>query len=135
MGRLRRIGQDLLGLATIGDAPDRTRVTGGDDPVSTQSRLRVGSGLLLMVGPTRACHDGGTMSAQSATSAAPAGPEFRRAYRDTTSPMIGGVAAGVARHLALDPLWAAAGSPLHAFHTTAAELVRMTGGRVCDVKA
>ena len=35
------------------------------------------------------------MSAQSATSAAPAGPEFRRAYRDTTSPMIGGVAAGV----------------------------------------
>ena len=54
-----------------------------------------------MVGPLRACHDDGTMSAHPAQPA----PEFRKAYRDTTSPMIGGVAAGVARHLALDPLW------------------------------
>jgi signal transduction histidine kinase/phage shock protein PspC (stress-responsive transcriptional regulator) len=40
---------------------------------------------------------------------APADDEFRRAYRDTTSPMIGGVGAGVARHLALDPLWVRVG--------------------------
>ncbi len=40
---------------------------------------------------------------------APVEHEFRRAYRDTTSPMIGGVAAGVARHLALDPLWVRVG--------------------------
>ena len=43
----------------------------------------------------------------SAHSASPG--EFRKAYRDTTSPMIGGVAAGVARHLALDPLWVRVG--------------------------
>jgi signal transduction histidine kinase/phage shock protein PspC (stress-responsive transcriptional regulator) len=52
-----------------------------------------------MVGPVRACHDDGTMSAHTVSPR-----EFRKAYRETTSPMIGGVAAGVARHLALDPL-------------------------------
>ena len=36
--------------------------------------------------------------------------------------------------LALDPVWAAAGSPAHVFRTSAAELVRMSGGRVIDVK-
>jgi prolyl-tRNA editing enzyme YbaK/EbsC (Cys-tRNA(Pro) deacylase) len=37
--------------------------------------------------------------------------------------------------LVLDPIWAAAGSPRHAFRTSAAELARITGGRVVDVKA
>jgi prolyl-tRNA editing enzyme YbaK/EbsC (Cys-tRNA(Pro) deacylase) len=37
--------------------------------------------------------------------------------------------------LALDPLWAAAGSPTHAFRTTPADLVKLTGGIVADVKA
>lgn len=37
--------------------------------------------------------------------------------------------------LAFDPVWAAAGSPMHAFRTSPAELVRVTGGRVADVKA
>lgn len=36
--------------------------------------------------------------------------------------------------LALDPVWAAAGTPQHVFRTSAAELVRMTGGEVADVK-
>ena len=36
--------------------------------------------------------------------------------------------------MALDPVWAAAGSPRHVFRTSAAELVRMTGGEVADVK-
>jgi hypothetical protein len=35
---------------------------------------------------------------------------------------------------ALDPIWAAAGSPRHAFRTTARELTRMTGGQVAEVK-
>lgn len=34
----------------------------------------------------------------------------------------------------LDPIWAAAGSPLHVFRTTAADLLRMTGATVADVK-
>ncbi|GAB0115650.1 YbaK/EbsC family protein [Acidisoma sp. C75] len=35
--------------------------------------------------------------------------------------------------LPLDPLWAAAGSPMHAFRTTAAQLIRLTKGRVAEV--
>jgi prolyl-tRNA editing enzyme YbaK/EbsC (Cys-tRNA(Pro) deacylase) len=37
--------------------------------------------------------------------------------------------------LALDPVWAAAGSPSHVYQTTAVELVRVTGARVAAVKA
>jgi len=33
----------------------------------------------------------------------------------------------------LDPIWAAAGSPVHVFRTTPGELVRITGGQVADV--
>ena len=67
-----------------------------------------------------------------------------RWVRDVTGFAIGGVAP--VGHLAaprvlvdedlmkLDPVWAAAGSPKHAFRTTAAEIVRMTGGQVADVK-
>jgi prolyl-tRNA editing enzyme YbaK/EbsC (Cys-tRNA(Pro) deacylase) len=36
--------------------------------------------------------------------------------------------------LALDPVWAAAGSPRHVFRTTAEALRRMTGAVVADVK-
>jgi prolyl-tRNA editing enzyme YbaK/EbsC (Cys-tRNA(Pro) deacylase) len=36
--------------------------------------------------------------------------------------------------LALDPLWAAAGSPMHVFRSSAAQLVAMTGGRIADVR-
>lgn len=37
--------------------------------------------------------------------------------------------------LALDPVWAAAGSPRHVFRTGAAELARMTGARTAPVRA
>ncbi len=37
--------------------------------------------------------------------------------------------------LALDPIWAAAGSPRHVFRTTASDLRRITGGTVADVRA
>ncbi len=36
--------------------------------------------------------------------------------------------------MALDPVWAAAGTPRHVFRTSAAELVRMTNGTVADVR-
>jgi prolyl-tRNA editing enzyme YbaK/EbsC (Cys-tRNA(Pro) deacylase) len=36
--------------------------------------------------------------------------------------------------LPLDPLWAAAGSPEHVFRTSAAELLRLTGARVADLR-
>lgn len=63
---------------------------------------------------------------------------------DTTGFAIGGVApighltpprVLVDRNLlALDPVWAVAGSPSHVFRTGAVEIVRMSGGRVADVK-
>ncbi|MGH7056475.1 MAG: YbaK/EbsC family protein [Acetobacteraceae bacterium] len=37
--------------------------------------------------------------------------------------------------LALDPIWAAAGSPAHVFRTSAAELQRISGGKIASVKA
>jgi prolyl-tRNA editing enzyme YbaK/EbsC (Cys-tRNA(Pro) deacylase) len=37
--------------------------------------------------------------------------------------------------MALDPVWAAAGSPMHSFRTTASELVRMTGAQVATIHA
>lgn len=51
------------------------------------------------------CDDGWDMS--SAPAAAPSTPEssVRRATRDTTDPIIGGVAGGLARHLAIPVLW------------------------------
>jgi prolyl-tRNA editing enzyme YbaK/EbsC (Cys-tRNA(Pro) deacylase) len=64
--------------------------------------------------------------------------------RDTTGFAIGGVAP--VGHLApplllldadlmaLDQVWAAAGSPRHVFRTTPAELLRMTGARVADLR-
>ena len=36
--------------------------------------------------------------------------------------------------MALDPVWAAAGSPMHVVRTTPQELVRLTGGAVADVR-
>lgn len=37
--------------------------------------------------------------------------------------------------LALEPIWAAAGSPAHVFRTSAAELVRITGATVAAVRS
>jgi prolyl-tRNA editing enzyme YbaK/EbsC (Cys-tRNA(Pro) deacylase) len=37
--------------------------------------------------------------------------------------------------LALDPVWAAAGSPSHVFRTSASELLRITGAKAACVKA
>ena len=80
----------------------------------------------------------------SALLGAPVKNADARWVRDTTGFAIGGVAP--VGHLAaprilidedlmaLDPVWAAAGSPKHAFKTAARELARMTGGQVADVK-
>lgn len=74
----------------------------------------------------------------------PVKPAEGRWVRDNTGFAIGGVAplghASPPRIfidadlLALDPIWAAAGSPRHVFRTSAAELVRMTDGETADVK-
>ncbi len=37
--------------------------------------------------------------------------------------------------LALDPVWAAAGTPRHVFRTSAAELCRLTGAPTVDIRA
>ncbi len=67
-----------------------------------------------------------------------------RWVRDVTGFAIGGVAP--VGHLsparlqidedlmALDPIWAAAGSPRHNFRTSAREIAQVTGGNIADVK-
>jgi prolyl-tRNA editing enzyme YbaK/EbsC (Cys-tRNA(Pro) deacylase) len=67
-----------------------------------------------------------------------------RWVRDVTGFAIGGVAP--VGHLApprilidadlmaLDPVWAAAGSPRHVFRTSARELARLTNGQIADFK-
>jgi len=74
----------------------------------------------------------------------PVKPAGGRWVRDNTGFAIGGVApVGHASPprilidadlLALDQVWAAAGSPRHVFRTSAVELARMTGGETADVK-
>lgn len=64
--------------------------------------------------------------------------------RDTTGFAIGGVSPVGhlappillldAELMALDPIWAAAGSPQHVFRTSPAELLRITGAVVAEVK-
>jgi prolyl-tRNA editing enzyme YbaK/EbsC (Cys-tRNA(Pro) deacylase) len=80
----------------------------------------------------------------SASLGQPAKPAEGRWVRDNTGFAIGGVAPVGhaipprifidADLMALDSVWAAAGSPRHVFRTSAAELVRMTKGVVADVK-
>jgi prolyl-tRNA editing enzyme YbaK/EbsC (Cys-tRNA(Pro) deacylase) len=80
----------------------------------------------------------------SAALGQPAKPADGRWVRDTTGFAIGGVSP-VGHEPAprifidtdlmpLDPIWAPASSPRHVFRTTPAELVRMTGGNVVDVR-
>jgi prolyl-tRNA editing enzyme YbaK/EbsC (Cys-tRNA(Pro) deacylase) len=80
----------------------------------------------------------------SALIGAPAKSADGRFVRDTTGFAIGGVPP-IGHESAirifidtdlmqLDPIWAAAGSPRHVFRTSAADLARMTGGTVVDVR-
>lgn len=71
-------------------------------------------------------------------------PADGRWVRDVTGFAIGGVAPVGHQNpprifidqdlMALDPIWAAAGSPRHVFRTSAEALARMTGGTVADIR-
>jgi prolyl-tRNA editing enzyme YbaK/EbsC (Cys-tRNA(Pro) deacylase) len=91
----------------------------------------------------------GANRVDAAKAAAALGVQLGRAdadwVRQTTGFAIGGVAP--VGHLAppfllldrdllaLDPVWAAAGSPNHVFRTSAAELLRITGAQVAEVRS
>lgn len=74
----------------------------------------------------------------------PVKPADGRWVRDVTGFAIGGVAPVGHQTaprifidqdlMALDAVWAAAGSPRHVFRSTGAEIARMTGGTVADVR-
>ena len=90
----------------------------------------------------------GANRVDTAKVAAAIGQPIKRAegswVRDTTGFAIGGVSPVGhlsppillldAELMALGEVWAAAGSPQHVFRTSAAELVRMTGATVAEVK-
>jgi prolyl-tRNA editing enzyme YbaK/EbsC (Cys-tRNA(Pro) deacylase) len=134
---------------TIAEFPDGTR-TAADAAaavgctvaqIAKSIVLRAGDQVVLVIasGVNRV-----DMAKVSALLGAPVKNADARWVRDTTGFAIGGVAP--VGHLAaprilidedlmaLDPVWAAAGSPKHAFKTTARDLVRMTDGQVADVK-
>ncbi len=89
----------------------------------------------------------GANRGEPATAASALGGVLARAdadwVRETTGFAVGGVApvghVGAplllidADLLALDPIWAAAGSPRHVFRTSAAELCRMTAAKVAAI--
>jgi prolyl-tRNA editing enzyme YbaK/EbsC (Cys-tRNA(Pro) deacylase) len=103
--------------------------------------LRAGEQVVLVVasGPNRV-----DLAKISAAVGAPVKSADGRWVRDVTGFAIGGVPpvshiANVrifidADLMALDPVWAAAGTPRHVFRTGAKDLARMTGGTVMDVK-
>jgi prolyl-tRNA editing enzyme YbaK/EbsC (Cys-tRNA(Pro) deacylase) len=103
--------------------------------------LRSGEQVVLVIasGPNRV--DFGKVSALIG---APVKSADGRWVRDITGFAIGGVPpvghSGAIRIfidqdlMALDPIWAAAGSPRHVFRTSTTELARMTAGKVADVK-
>lgn len=74
----------------------------------------------------------------------PVKPADGRWVRDVTGFAIGGVAPVGHQSpprifidqdlMALDPVWAAAGSPRHVFRTSATALAAMTGGTVADIR-
>ena len=103
--------------------------------------LRSGEQVVLVIasGPTRV-----DLAKVGSLLAAPVKSADGRWVRDVTGFAIGGVPplghSGAIRTfidqdlMALDPVWAAAGSPRHVFRTSAKDLARMTGGQVADVK-
>lgn len=103
--------------------------------------LRAGEQVVLVVasGPNRV-----DLAKISGAIGAPVKSADGRWVRDVTGFAIGGVPpvghTGNVRIfidadlMALDPIWAAAGTPRHVFRTAAKDLARMTGGTVMDVK-
>jgi prolyl-tRNA editing enzyme YbaK/EbsC (Cys-tRNA(Pro) deacylase) len=103
--------------------------------------FRAGEEVVLVIASGAHRIDRGKVAALIGQPVKPADPEW---VREKTGFAVGGVApVGHACRvvtvidrelLALDPLWAAAGSPMHVFRTTAEQLIAMTQGTVGEVK-
>src|SRR5690242_15708063 len=83
--------------SAIGGTPDRARATEGE----AQGTVRV----FLVVRTRPTCDDGRVMTAAPTTAERPGERPVRKATRDIRHPVIGGVAAGLARHLGVPVLW------------------------------
>ena len=149
---VERVRAALLGAGhedTIAEFPDGTR-TAADAAaavgctvaqIAKSIVLRAGDQVVLVIASGINRVDVAKVSALVGT---PVKSADARWVRDVTGFAIGGVAP--LGHLTaprvlidadlmtLDPVWAAAGSPKLAFRTTAAEIVRMTGGQIAGVK-
>lgn len=127
------------GTRTAQDAADAVGCTVAQ--IAKSIVLRAGEQVVLVIASGANRVD---LAKVSARLAHPVKPAEGRWVRDTTGFAIGGVApVGHANPprvfidadlMALDPVWAAAGSPRHVFRTSPAALMHMTGGEVADVK-
>ena len=85
----------------------RPLIRAGSSGVGARVGVRGRPGLLLVVRAVLLCDDGVTMTASLPAHDAPRelARDVRRARRDTQHPIIGGVAAGLASHLAVPVVW------------------------------
>jgi prolyl-tRNA editing enzyme YbaK/EbsC (Cys-tRNA(Pro) deacylase) len=149
VGRVRAALLNAGHADTISEFPDGTR-TAQDAAaavgcsvaqIAKSIVLRAGDEVVLIIASGANRVD---VAKVAALIGAPVKPAEGRWVRDTTGFAIGGVAPvghDAPPHvlidrdlLALDPIWAAAGSPRHVFRTSAAELVRLSGGNVAEIK-
>jgi prolyl-tRNA editing enzyme YbaK/EbsC (Cys-tRNA(Pro) deacylase) len=103
--------------------------------------LRAGEQVVLVIASGANRVDTGKIAAALGQAVKPADGRW---VRDVTGFAIGGVSPVGHRPaprifidtdlMALDSVWAAAGTPRHVFRTTPVELARMTNGTVADVK-
>lgn len=147
--RVRRALAEAGHPDTIAVFPDGTRTAADAAAAVGCSVAQIAKSIVFRAGDEPVLVVGsGSNRVDEAKVAAVLGVRIGRAdagwVRDTTGFAIGGVAP--VAHLtpprvlidrdllALDPVWAAAGSPSHVFRTSALVLVRMSAGRVADVK-
>jgi prolyl-tRNA editing enzyme YbaK/EbsC (Cys-tRNA(Pro) deacylase) len=152
LGSVERVRAALLSAGhadTIAEFPEGTR-TAQDAAtavgcsvaqIAKSIVLRAGDEVVLVIASGANRVDAAKVAALTGRPVKPAGGRW---VRDTTGFAIGGVAPlghDVRPRVLIDqdlmtlnPIWAAAGSPRHVFRTSAAELVRMSGGGVANIR-
>lgn len=152
IGSVERVRQALVDLGhadTVAEFPDGTRTAADAAAAVGCDVAQIAKSIVFRAGGRAAVIvASGANRVDTKKAEAILGVKLSRAdadwVRETTGFAVGGVAP--IGHLspplvlidedlsALDPIWAAGGSPKHVFRTSTTELCRMTGARMASVK-